>query len=401
MDERQRQRRPGAIDRANSAVNTAKNIKMAIKIGRTAGTAAEAVATSEVWAPVAIIVGVILLIIIFVVIIIVATTGGGTGLANPAPNPSPVTSIASCPVSEGTISTPSYDADPVNGHCGDSYTRAGFPCLTNSRRAKAIDVLTGGPTGKDVILPLIQGQVLQWEYVEAVPQTQDMCDTPVNGSCGLGLVFVAVLENGKNWALHLVHIQSTNLRIGDVYPSGTIVGKTLISHVHIVIGKDIQDPKSAPAGATDTRPGWLAADKDLGMCAPEPAVGGGTCNPTASYYCTPSFLQNYFPDPAVARKFSIICNRESGGKPDSINTNCGTNDYSVGLFQINLVAHCAGAYGPGRWGPQSCDNLLSESRRDVCEATLINPIANIKKAVELYNDSGFSPWSAAGACNIR
>ena len=54
--------------------------------------------------------------------------------------------------------------------------------------------------------------------------------------------------------------------------------------------------------------------------------------------------------------------QKSGGKPDSINTNCGTNDYSVGLFQINLVAHCAGAYGPGRWGPQSCDNLLSESK---------------------------------------
>ncbi|KKQ94358.1 MAG: hypothetical protein UT20_C0039G0011, partial [Candidatus Levybacteria bacterium GW2011_GWA1_39_11] len=106
--------------------------------------------------------------------------------------------------------------------------------------------------------------------------------------------------------------------------------------------------------------------------------------------------------PVAADKASVICQRESGGNPGAINTNCGTNDYSVGLFQINLVAHCPGAYGAGAWGSQSCDNLLSIERRNQCEAQLFNPVENIKKAVEIYKSWGsFKPWSAAAVCNIQ
>jgi len=447
MDQRdQRQRRPSAVDRINSGVDAFRKARTAYKLARTAGTAAELVSTSEIWIPIAI---AIVIILIFVIIII-GTTGGGAmdlGGTNPAPgggnNPS---SVASCPVSGGTNSTPSYQADPVNGHCGESYRSAGFglDCLPNSRRAKAIDVLTGGPTGIDVVLPLIQGQVLQWKYTGSVPQTQDQCDTPVNGSCGLGLVFVADLGNGENWVIHLVHIQSTNLAIGDVYPSGTIVGKTLISHVHIAIGKDIQDPESAPAGSTDIRPGWLAADKDLGMCVPQPAGGGGFCSEGApGTYCSVQYLQNFFPDPVVAHKMSIICNRESGGgQIHALNKSCldpnGTLDYSGGLFQVNLLAHWAtdrngnvlNCYNAFRrasvlGAPACADNVpvppsychlggASPSDRSVypchianqslvnqCEEAILDPVANVKRAVKLYNEQGFTPWAAAGACNIQ
>lgn len=134
-----------------------------------------------------------------------------------------------------------------------------------------------------------------------------------------------------------------------------------------------------------------------------PAEGGGagtgTCTAGASW-CSVESLRPYFG--AAAEAASVVCNGESGGNPGALNPNCDTNDYSVGLFQINLVAHCPGAYGGGRWGTQSCDNLLSVERRNQCEALWRgNPVENIKKAVEIYNSAGWAAWGAARACGIR
>ena len=128
--------------------------------------------------------------------------------------------------------------------------------------------------------------------------------------------------------------------------------------------------------------------------------GGGT--PICSQgigWCSPERLRPYFGD--QAEKASTVCNAESSGNPGALNTNCNTNDYSVGLFQINLVAHCPGAYGAGRWGSQSCDNLLSESRRNECKAQLLDPIANIQFAVQNQRAKGWRDWGAARACGVQ
>ena len=401
MDE-QRDRKRGVVDRANSAINTANNLRNAVRLARTAATVGRTVtaaaATSEVWIP-AVIIIVIVLIIIFTLFILL---GHGSGIAldsqggssgGPTPGGGGTTNaLASCPVSDGTISTPSYQVDPINGHCGELYIRAGFPCPTNSRTARAIDVLTGGSSGKDVVLPTIQGQSLQWKYVSFTSIPANKCDTPVRGSCGLQLAFVADLGSGKNWVIHLAHIQSTNLKLGDVFPSGTIVGKTLISHVHIVIGKDISDPYFVPLGNSDFRQGWLDADKDLGMCVVISNTASNTC--TKQYEgkgpCSVSSLMPYFGNDSTKSLIaSLICESESGSNPFSLNDNCRTNDYSVGLFQINAVAHCPGAYGN-----LSCRNLLDIQKRSVCENNWYDPAQNIGKAKEIVD--AWSGWTAWG-----
>lgn len=131
-----------------------------------------------------------------------------------------------------------------------------------------------------------------------------------------------------------------------------------------------------------------------------PPGGGGTCK-EGTGFCSVEHLTSFFG--SDARNASIVCNGESGGNPGALNTNCDTNDYRVGLFQINLVAHCPGAYGPGRWGTQSCDNLISSTKRDECEQRFKNPDENIRKALEIVKSKGSwsSDWGAAKACNIR
>lgn len=69
-------RRRGAVDRINSAVDTARNIRTAVSLAKTAGTAAEVVSTSEIWIPIVIVVAVIL-IIVFIILL----GSGGTGIA--------------------------------------------------------------------------------------------------------------------------------------------------------------------------------------------------------------------------------------------------------------------------------------------------------------------------------
>ncbi|OGH21408.1 MAG: hypothetical protein A2958_01270 [Candidatus Levybacteria bacterium RIFCSPLOWO2_01_FULL_38_13] len=336
-----------------------------------------------------IITAVILIIVIFVIIIIVAT-GGGSGSANPATTPNPAISIASCPVPGGTVSFGSYQADTVNGHCGTNYP---VECDPNSRRAKSIDVPT---EGKNIILPAIEGKSVNWVFANRFDLKKNDCTKPVNGSCGKEFVFVSYLEGNKNWTLFLGHIGFTGLQPGRSYPSGTIVGSSAIDHVHISMGKDIPNPESAPAGSTDTRPGWVAADKELGMCIVSSNTSSNTC--TQQYegtgYCSVANLLPYFGnDPIKALTASLICESESGGYPFKINDNCQTNDYSIGLFQINAVAHCSGAYGAGAWGDQSCDNILSLPLRNACESNWKNPTQNILKASEIReNWASWEPW---------
>ncbi len=102
-----------------------------------------------------------------------------------------------------------------------------------------------------------------------------------------------------------------------------------------------------------------------------------------------------------ATQASIICNAESGGNPDAANTGCltgNTVDYSIGLFQINLLAHDCPEYFTYTWNPPWCDIVAPYTQEDVeaCAEPLFNPDYNIKRAFDISGaGSNWNPWSTA------
>ncbi len=147
-----------------------------------------------------------------------------------------------------------------------------------------------------------------------------------------------------------------------------------------------------------------------------PTGGGGGCGsgncPLGVGYCSPDYLNtNYFHDDLKARKASIICQKESGSQPDSINRGClktdpaeRTQEYSVGLYQINL------------WFDSRCDGTLIDKQLKTdtqpysckegpnftsCTDEFKDPDRNISFAVNLSGQgTNWTDWSAAAACNI-
>ena len=74
-----------------------------------------------------------------------------------------------------------------------------------------------------------------------------------------------------------------------------------------------------------------------------------------------------FPDPNTAAAVALA---ESAGDPEAIN-NCRPREYSVGLWQINLLAQ---------------PHLTKE---DMCD-----PEKNAREAFKLWKARGFKPWGA-------
>ncbi|MGD9129683.1 MAG: hypothetical protein PVJ09_04315 [Candidatus Woesebacteria bacterium] len=96
-----------------------------------------------------------------------------------------------------------------------------------------------------------------------------------------------------------------------------------------------------------------------------------------------------------AQKASIICNAESGGNASTVNDGCVTGksvDYSVGLFQINLLAHECDNYFDYNWTPPSCNILVEQSLVDDCADKMQDPTNNINYALNLSN--GGQNWGA-------
>lgn len=126
-----------------------------------------------------------------------------------------------------------------------------------------------------------------------------------------------------------------------------------------------------------------------------PIVGN---NPHAGGYCSVSFLANYFGgDLQKAQVASCICSYESGGDPASENLSCYTNgqtlDYSIGLYQINLLAHCPTAVSATSV-PYFCQ-ILDNNALNSCTNQYLDPIQNIQKMVQISNSgTDWSPWQA-------
>ncbi len=98
---------------------------------------------------------------------------------------------------------------------------------------------------------------------------------------------------------------------------------------------------------------------------------------------------------------SIICNRESGGDADDENLGCTEGlslDYSIGLFQINLLAHCEGAFEYGE-DPKPWCEIKDQTLVGQCWERFKNPTQNIQYAYILsQGGEDWSPWGAYDAC---
>lgn len=158
----------------------------------------------------------------------------------------------------------------------------------------------------------------------------------------------------------------------------------------------VQAPTNAPL------PGTPAPTLPPGVTPTPTGAHYGTCR-EGTGYCSVEYLKQYFPSEAIARQASIICNKESGSNPFVANKGCLTGryvDYSIGLFQINLLAHCPGAFSSYTWNPPSCV-IGDRQKLRACETRLYDPDTNIRDAVSLSaNGANWGPWSSARVCGI-
>lgn len=96
---------------------------------------------------------------------------------------------------------------------------------------------------------------------------------------------------------------------------------------------------------------------------------------------------------------SIICNRESRGSNTALNDGCLTGespDYSVGMFQINAMAHCPGAFSSYSITPPSCV-VADQNKLNSCVNEWSTVEGNIKMLVTLSSVNGIPgenwvPW---------
>ncbi|OGE43910.1 hypothetical protein A3B45_02675 [Candidatus Daviesbacteria bacterium RIFCSPLOWO2_01_FULL_39_12] len=230
------------------------------------------------------------------------------GSAPPSSTPAPASGLPqfSCPVSGGGKNIlPSYQLELPGtryGHCGDLYVakEGGIECSDgrNSRRAKSVDIETCinprppckidtcpvmtpdefqnvykcGVYGKDIQLPTIEGNRVDWEYINFFTLNgttgncfdYEMLQNDVGEftatSCGDMYVFKTTYGS-DTYALHLLHLAGgAGLALNSIYPSGTPVGKAKTVHTHISIGKNVTNPTS------QDEPGWMPADKDFNIC---------------------------------------------------------------------------------------------------------------------------------------
>jgi hypothetical protein len=141
------------------------------------------------------------------------------------------------------------------------------------------------------------------------------------------------------------------------------------------------------------------AGLSFGSCGTPPPSGAtapsaGRCQ-IGTGFCSPGYLDQWFSG-CHARQASIVCNVESGGNPSALNCGCFTGssvDYSVGLFQINLLAHCDAALSY-TWSPPSC-SVNDQTMVDECLERFFDPEGNAEYAADLSNGgTNWSPWSA-------
>jgi len=145
-----------------------------------------------------------------------------------------------------------------------------------------------------------------------------------------------------------------------------------------------------------------------------PPIPGPLRCPLGTGYCSVEYLMDTFG--AHAWEASGICNKESGGNEGALNNccyppaGCSVNycDWSVGLFQLNLLVRCPAGlnywdYNPNTW-TCTCE-ILNHAEVDRCESEygLGDADTNIQKAYEISGGgTNWCAWSSAAPqyCNL-
>ena len=158
----------------------------------------------------------------------------------------------------------------------------------------------------------------------------------------------------------------------------------------------------------------------LGQCAGGIASGDPSSSnfdyDTCGYklgtgYCAPDNLAPYFAEAGFASpqlwadKASRICQKESGSSPYAFNDRCieGTSvDYSVGLFQINMLPRCPGSFLDGSGNP---DTSAAYDAYDlpctITDQVNLNECALSKLAIGSYAQPRINANLPAGASPIQ
>lgn len=132
---------------------------------------------------------------------------------------------------------------------------------------------------------------------------------------------------------------------------------------------------------------------------------GTTRCPLNTGVCSVCNLERYFvdsPEKSARQKAieaSQICQGESGGNPFAINRGCmvgGAREYSVGLFQINLL--WAGRCPQAARAPLCSEN---DSLLIACMNYYFQSSNNIQKMLEMSgNGIAWRPWTVARNCKL-
>jgi len=154
-------------------------------------------------------------------------------------------------------------------------------------------------------------------------------------------------------------------------------------------------------------------------------TGGGTCEPIATGPCSPANLVAAgFVEPR-ATQASSICNGESRGNVNGasgVDKCVDDNSFSLGLFQINVIAHaneipggiCSGIFQTTGVGTQgacleeksgicikyNC-RVTDQAKYNSCRTYITNPANNITFAKNLQAARDWGQWGAYNSCRSK
>ncbi len=170
---------------------------------------------------------------------------------------------------------------------------------------------------------------------------------------------------------------------------------------------------------------------EAGLSTIGASSGNAKCSIPSSGLCSVSSLSDLtantdkkFADINIASK---ICQAESGGLPDRVNDHCllpssdpnNSDDYSVGLFQINMIGICTQAFScfqldprKGRPCKDSAGNstwctIGNKSVLQDCVDKYTRISWNIQAALSLSSNSlkangnSWTPWGTKDYCGIQ
>lgn len=299
---------------------------------------------------------------------------------------------------------------PYDFNIPDSFLYAGCnnPGLCDYY-GRAIDVVSVAGDLAPVAVPYVcensgscVDPVIEWKVIHVFQTASGQ---------GKGVFLRATNANGHDWTAYLLHID-TNAQVGQSFYTtegqnviGYLSPNAVPPHLHFEIKMDevVIDPTPFCDGSISIPGGGLP--------------GGIQCTVPTSGACAVSNMQPHFGS-EESQRAAQICLAESGGTVDEVNLNCSTGDYSIGLFQINLLgndnimpAGLRQSIDSAGFGGKKCFDALNQSTQEcsdvkpghqrllqTCIDWLKNADNNIEYARLFHAASGWSPWSTAAVC---